>query len=95
MSGQPLIMSQIDLEALADILADRLAARLTGGATENRQPATGFISRKEAAKYLNITLPTLHDLTRTGKVPAHRIGRRVLYKTSEIDSSLKMIKSIQ
>lgn len=48
-------------------------------------------SRKETAKTLCISLPTLHTLTKEGIIRAYRIGNRVLYKQEDIDQALTII----
>ncbi len=45
-------------------------------------------TRKETAARLNITLATLHEYTKAGRIAAHRIGNRVLYKERDIHVSL-------
>tara|TARA_R110000796_G_scaffold37722_4_gene95341 strand:- start:245854 stop:246156 length:303 start_codon:yes stop_codon:yes gene_type:complete len=52
-----------------------------------------LLSRKETAKLLCVSLPTLHDWTKTGIVKAHRIGNRILYKLEEVTDSLNMIQT--
>lgn len=47
-----------------------------------------YLSRTEAARILRISLPTLNEWTKQGKVKAYRIGSRVLYKPDDIDNSL-------
>ncbi len=51
-----------------------------------------LLSRQEVANQFHITLPTLHAWTLEGKIRAHRIGRRVLYKQQEIENALSEIK---
>jgi hypothetical protein len=46
-----------------------------------------FLTRKEAAKRLKISLPTLHSYSKAGITPRHFLGNRILYKASEIDSA--------
>src|SRR5689334_23367033 len=58
---------------------------------ENSQPY--YLSRKEVAKLLKITLPTLHDWTQLGRLKAYKIGTRVLYKPEEVRDALE--KSLQ
>ncbi|MBK9357026.1 MAG: helix-turn-helix domain-containing protein [Bacteroidales bacterium] len=48
-----------------------------------------FLSRKQTADQLHITLPTLRVWTKTGKIRSHQIGRRVLYKPEDINLALK------
>ncbi len=52
-----------------------------------------LLSRKDTAKLLCISLPTLHDWTKTGIVKAHRIGNRILYKLDEVNEALKAIQT--
>lgn len=47
-----------------------------------------YLSRKEAAELLKITLPTLYDWTKLGWLKSYRIGHRILYKEREIEASL-------
>ena len=47
-----------------------------------------YFSRKEAASYLGVSLPTLDNLTKEGIIPCLRFHktRRVLYKKSALDN---------
>ncbi len=59
------------------------------GATKN---AEYYLSRKEVANLFRISLPTLLQYTKTGKLKGHRIGRRVLFKPKEVEAALNPIK---
>jgi excisionase family DNA binding protein len=48
-------------------------------------------SRKETARILSISLPTLHLFTKEGIIRAYRIGNRVLYKQEDIENALSVI----
>jgi excisionase family DNA binding protein len=50
-------------------------------------------TRKEAATFFGITLPTLHKLTQEGKVKGQRIGSRIRFYQSDLEKALKTIKS--
>lgn len=54
-----------------------------------------LLTRKETAEILGISLPTLHEWTISGKIPAYRIGSRVRYKRGEIEQSLNKIRSLR
>jgi excisionase family DNA binding protein len=58
-----------------------------------RQEPQQFCTRKETARRLNITLATLNEYTKTGKIIANRIGNRVLYKESDIQNALRQVKT--
>lgn len=48
------------------------------------QPETILLTRQEVAKWLDISLPTLHKYTNNGVLQAHRIGSKVRYKQNEV-----------
>lgn len=68
-----------------------------GAAIENKltnlQPkqATEFLTRKQTADLLGISLPTLSDWTFSGKLKGYRIGSRIRYKRHEIEAALLTI----
>lgn len=51
-----------------------------------------FLTRKQTAALLNISLPTLTNYTKHGKIIGYRLGARVLYTRSEITLALQKIK---
>ncbi len=54
-----------------------------------------YLTRQEVADLLKITLPTLFEYTRTGKIKGHYIGRRVLYSEEEVTRAVKEISTIK
>lgn len=52
-----------------------------------------YITRKEAAQMLCVTLPTLLKYTLEGRITGYRIGGRVLYKVNEIAEAAKAIST--
>jgi len=50
-------------------------------------------TRKEAAAFLGITLPTLHKMTHDGRIQGRRIGSRIRFYQSDLEKALKTIKS--
>ena len=59
------------------------------------EPAPEYITRKETAQILGISLVTLNEWTKTGVIPASRIGTRVRYKRADIYSSLKEVETLK
>ena len=49
-----------------------------------------FISRSECAKYLGVNLVTLWRYTRAGKLPCYRVGKKILFRRSEILEAIKV-----
>lgn len=52
-----------------------------------------YITRKEAAKILSISLVSLNQWTKEGIIQGYRIGTRVRYKKNEVLNSLTKVKS--
>ena len=53
-----------------------------------RQRTSNIIPRIELAELLNVTLGTLYNWTKSGKINSYGIGGKVFYKLDEIESSL-------
>jgi excisionase family DNA binding protein len=47
-----------------------------------------LLTRKEAAKYLGVTVATVWRWSKNGNLPYYGIGNRVYYKRSEVESAL-------
>lgn len=43
-----------------------------------------LITREEVCKLFRITLPTLHNWTKSGRLPSYKFNSRVRYKKTEI-----------
>ena len=91
------IIENIDVESLQNIISEAIKNELQNLNTkEPTTPKKGvYGSRKEVAKELRITLPTLHEYTKNGTLKGYRIGGRVLYKWTEVFESLDMIQSLK
>jgi len=50
-----------------------------------------YLTRKEVAEKLSISLPTVHDWVNKNILRAYRMGNRVYFKKSEIEQSLTPI----
>ena len=57
------------------------------------KPETELLTRKQAAKLLCVSLPTILDWTKTGKITGYRIASRIRYKRAELENSLSKIKT--
>lgn len=52
-----------------------------------------LLTRHQTARFLGISLPTLHDWTVNGKITANRIGTRVRYYQTDVEAALQRIKT--
>lgn len=54
-----------------------------------------YLSRKDVAKILQISLPTLRQYVKSGFIQSHRIGRRILFKSNEVELALTEVKMLR
>ena len=85
-------LAQFELSDIKKVVEEVLEKKLKGLQTPKKRELK-LLSRKDTAKLLCISLPTLHDWTKTGILKAHRIGNRVLYKQDEVSQSLHKIQT--
>ncbi len=92
------------VEQLAQVLTDRLTERLSKQAENKekdvRNDVPELLSRKQAAKLLGISLPTLalwssDTPDRSALITAYRFGRTVRYHKADVLNSLKVRKKFQ
>jgi excisionase family DNA binding protein len=57
------------------------------------KPQTEYLTRKETAKLLRISLTTLNDWSKKGIITAYRIGTRIRFKSNEINDFLTSLNS--
>lgn len=72
------------LSKIEEIIDKRLEAL-----RPKREETAEYITRKEVAHILKITLPTLRDWTRLGWLKSYKIGTRVLYKRKEVEEAIE------
>ena len=93
MSNQ--LFSSLPLEQLTTELTEAVFNRVAPliQSVNKPQPETELLTRKEAAKLLGVSLPTILDWTKTGKITGYRIASRIRYKRHELETSLSQIKT--
>lgn len=86
-------MSQISFPFPVNELAAALIEQLLPHLKEFKPPAPPtaekYLTRKETARQLNVSLPTLNQYTKRNLITGYRFGVRVMYKTTDIEASLK------
>ncbi len=91
---EQIILSPIPLANLTGAISEIIKKELA--LLNESKPHTNeaeLITRQEAAEILGISLPTLNDWTKTGLLPAYRIGTRVRYKRDEVLASVKQVQT--
>lgn len=92
---EDILFSPVSLDQLkagfSEIIKKELETYFPLSNTINKQPE--FLTRKKAAAFLGISLPTLGEWVKAGIIPGHRISSRVRFKKSELEASLIQIQS--
>jgi excisionase family DNA binding protein len=88
------IFSSVPLEQLKIEISQEIINHITPylQSVNKPTPSTDLLTRKEASKLLGVSLPTLLDWTKTGKIKGYRIASRVRYKRSDLENSLSQIR---
>ena len=90
--SQVIQLLNITPQELADAILDGMAQQIED-LKRDFQPKdpTEWLTRKEVAEMLKISLVTLNEWTKKGVLTSYRIGNRVRYKSHEVEESLKRI----
>jgi len=80
-------------DKISQIIENKLKPLLPQSNEQDKNSNEIYLTRKELANLLRITLPTLNNYTKQNIIQGHRIGRRVLYKKNEVEGMLQVINS--
>lgn len=69
---------------------EKLLQSLLNSPKEQEAEKDQKLTRKEAAEYLNVTLPTLDRYRRENRLPSYQTGRTIYFKRNEIDNALSI-----
>lgn len=89
-----IILQNVSPEDLKQIISDVVQEKLNQFQPHQKNEIK-YLTRKEVAALLKISLPTLNEYTKTGKLKGYRIRGRVLYKADEIEKSLTAIEPLK
>lgn len=96
MNSQKIILFPISIEDLQTLISETIRKELEKLPGNNSPPPPQeYISRKEAAKLLRISLPTLSDYIFRSILPAYRIGNNVRLRKDEVLNALEKIQTIK
>jgi excisionase family DNA binding protein len=92
---EQILLNGINVEELLERISKVLDSKLSQSPLTKPQNDSDYLSRKEVAKLLKITLPTLHDWTKLGFLKSYKIGTRVLYKPGEVKEAVEKVSLIK
>ena len=84
-----------DFQNAIKVIVSNEMKSVVNGLTPPANDTPEFLTRKQTAEILGISLPTLHSYTLNGVIPAKRIGGSVRYEKHAVADSLKDIETIK
>ncbi|MFN7913214.1 MAG: helix-turn-helix domain-containing protein [Bacteroidota bacterium] len=89
-----LILSPITIGELTSVISETVSNEVNKILSLQKQPEqTEYITRKETANILGVSLVTLNVWQKTGLITAYRINTRVRFKRAEVLNSLLKIQT--
>lgn len=87
-----LVLSPIDPEKLITDISERVTANILK-AVQNNNPTTEqpeqLLTIQEAAKFLNLTVPTIYSKVSKGELPVMKRSKRLYFSSTELMEYLK------
>lgn len=84
-----IVISKNELENILTQQMDKIISKLNDlYPKEVVSQGDQLLTRKEAAKMLQISLPTLHHYTKSGMIKSKRVGNSVRYSIEDIKASV-------
>lgn len=89
------VLTTISIEELRGIIEDVVDKVLTKKMPKKDDFRETFLTREETAKILNVTPMTLYNWHNKGILVSNKIGRKVLYRESDVKRALSNIEDIK
>nr|WP_320117583.1 helix-turn-helix domain-containing protein [uncultured Marinifilum sp.] len=86
-----ILLESLSAENLKELIRDVIREEVQTRKDEPTKTETKFYSRGEVSSLLKLSLPTLNEYTKEGRIQAMRIGRRVLYSEQAVQEALKVV----
>lgn len=86
MENQLLVTLQVD--EFKNLINESIENAITKANTPKEEEI--ILRRKEVAKLFSVSLVTISDWMKTGKLPYHRINSRIFFKKSEVMKSMEI-----
>ena len=88
-----IFLSGMTADQLSEMIRESLRDELRQLQPSAKTP--NYLTRRETARRLRISLVTLNDWVNRGRIRAHKIGGRVLFRDSDVEAALHRIVPIK
>ena len=86
-----ILLNGIKLNDLLEKIGHLIDSKIGHTQQPTEKKRSKFISRAEVAEILKISLPTLNEWTKLGRLLSYKMGNRVLYNQEEVEQSLTQV----
>lgn len=94
-----ILLNGISFEQLENsiktIVSETVQNAVAGITSTAKDETPELQTRQETADYLGVSLPTLHEWTKKGIIPAKRIGTRIRYDKRAVMDALKDVETLK
>ena len=84
MDNKPYILTPISLAEIETVIKNAVAEILAQQGNKPQAEPGELITREQTAQILRVSLPTLHNWTKSGLLQSYKIATRVRYKREEV-----------
>lgn len=87
-----LVLSPIDPEKLINDISERVTANILNAVQNNNinsKQSEKLLTVQEAAKFLNLTVPTIYSKVSKGELPVMKRSKRLYFSSTELMQYLK------
>ena len=93
---EKLFINALTEAELKRVLREVLAEKINSEPIQKKSATKiSYLNRFEVVELLKISLPTLGNWTKEGILQSYRIGKRVLYRVDEVNSSLQKVRNLK
>lgn len=93
--AKEIYLNSMTVDQLSEMIRESLRDELQQLRPAQPKTDTKYLTRYETAHRLRISLVTLTDWVNRGKICAHKIGGRVLFRDSDVEAALHRIVPIK
>ena len=90
-----IFLSGMTADQLSEMIRESLRDELRQLHPEPSAETPNYLTRRETARRLRISLVTLNDWVNRGRIHDHKIGGRVLFRDSDVEAALHRIVPIK
>lgn len=93
--AKEIYLNGMTADQLSEMIRESLRDELRQLRPAHPKTDTRYLTRRETARRLRISLVTLTDWVNRGKICAHKIGGRVLFRDNDVEAALNQIIPIK